>query len=184
MARVPYLDTTDLAAEHQDLLSRTINLNRAMVHSPNAARAFGGLARFIRFESRLDPRLREMAILQVGYSARSPYEWSHHVKIGRDFGVSDDDIRAIAAETAGRASALDPLSRTVLRAAREMTNDLAVSDATFAALRAHLDTERLTDLVLTIAFYCAVVRVLATMKIDNEPYYKEVLQQYPIPGVS
>jgi len=29
-----------------------------------------------------------------------------------------------------------------------------------------------------------VVRVLATMKIDNEPYYKEVLQQYPLPGVS
>jgi hypothetical protein len=25
------------------------------------------------------------------------------------------------------------------------------------------------------------VRVLATMKIDNEPSYKEVLQQYPIP---
>jgi hypothetical protein len=41
----------------------------------------------------------------------------------------------------------------------------------------------MTDLVLTIAFYCAVVRVLATMKIDNEPTYKEVLQQYPIPGV-
>jgi hypothetical protein len=31
------------------------------------------------------------------------------------------------------------------------------------------------DLVLTIAFYCAVVRVLATMRIDNEPYYKEVV---------
>jgi hypothetical protein len=29
-----------------------------------------------------------------------------------------------------------------------------------------------------------VVRVLATMKIDNEPHYKEVLKQYPIPGVS
>ncbi|WP_245284319.1 hypothetical protein [Bradyrhizobium sp. WSM2254] len=29
-----------------------------------------------------------------------------------------------------------------------------------------------------------VVRVLATMKIDNEPAYKEVLQQYPIPGVN
>jgi hypothetical protein len=41
----------------------------------------------------------------------------------------------------------------------------------------------MVDLVLTIGFYCAVVRVLATMKIDNEPYYKEVLQQYPIPGV-
>ena len=38
--------------------------------------------------------------------------------------------------------------------------------------------------VLTIAFYCGVVRVLATMKMDNEPYYKEVLKQYPIPGVA
>jgi hypothetical protein len=26
-----------------------------------------------------------------------------------------------------------------------------------------------------LAFYCAVLRVRATMKIDNEPYYKEVL---------
>jgi hypothetical protein len=26
--------------------------------------------------------------------------------------------------------------------------------------------------------------VLATMKIDNEPTYKEVLKQYPIPGVN
>jgi hypothetical protein len=26
--------------------------------------------------------------------------------------------------------------------------------------------------------------VLATMKIDNEPVYKEVLKQYPIPGVN
>jgi hypothetical protein len=41
----------------------------------------------------------------------------------------------------------------------------------------------MVDLVVTIGFYCAVVRVLATMKMDNEPYYKEVLKQYPIPGV-
>ena len=53
-------------------------LSRVLVHSPNAARAFGGLGHFIRHQSRLDPRLREMAILQVGYLARSPYEWPHH----------------------------------------------------------------------------------------------------------
>ncbi len=62
--------------------------------------------------------------------------------------------------------------------------DLASVDATFAEIKKDLSNEHMTDLVLTIAFYCAVVRVLATMKIDNEPYYKEVLQQYPIPGVS
>jgi hypothetical protein len=40
----------------------------------------------------------------------------------------------------------------------------------------------MVDLVLSIALYCAVVRVLATMKIDNESYYREVMAQYPIPG--
>ena len=53
-----------------------------------------------------------------------------------------------------------------------------------AEIKKELSDEHMTDLVLTIAFYCAVVRVLATMKIDNEPTYKEVLKQYPIPGVN
>ena len=182
MARLPYLEKSDLSAENQDLLARNINLVRALVHSPNGARAFGNLAAFIRFKSRLDPRLREMAILQVGYLARSPYEYSHHIKIGHDFGVSDDDIRAIAAETEGRGNTLDPLAKTVLKAAREMTTDLAISEMTFAALRENLDTERLTDLVLTIAFYNAVVRILATMQIDVEDDYLPYLEQFPLPS--
>jgi hypothetical protein len=59
-----------------------------------------------------------------------------------------------------------------------------MSMTTFAEIKRQLSDEQMVDLVLTIAFYCAVVRVLATMKIDNEPHYKEVLEQYPIPGVS
>ena len=108
MARLPYLDRADVKPEHQDLLTRNINLYRALVHSPDGLRTFSALGHFIRHTSRLDPRLREMAILQVGYLARSPYEYSHHVEIGRDFGVSDDDIRAIGDETAGRPTKLEP----------------------------------------------------------------------------
>src|ERR1700745_2865320 len=106
MARVPYLQQSDLPPEHQDILTRPIALNRAMANSPNAARAMSVPAGYIRHKSKLDPRLREMAILQVGYLARSPYEWSHHVKLGHDFGLTDHDIRAIAEETAGRVSKL------------------------------------------------------------------------------
>jgi alkylhydroperoxidase family enzyme len=182
MARLPYLDQSDLAPEHQDLLARNINLFRLMVHSPGGARAFSGLGQYIRFGSKLDPRLREMAILQVGYLTRSVYEYTHHIKIGRDFGVSDDDIRAIAAETAGKATALDALTKAVLRAAREMTQNLAASDETFAALRKSLDEERVTDLVLIIAFYNAVVRFLGTMQIDNEPEYQRLLAEFPLPA--
>jgi len=68
-----------------------------------------------------------------------------------------------------------------LRAAREMTADLAVSDATFAELKQSLDNERLTDLILTIAFYNAVVRILATLKIDVEDGYQKYLEEFPLP---
>jgi len=182
MARLPYLDRADLAPQHQDLLKRNINLYRALAHSPDAARSFGALGNFIRHGSRLDPRLRELAILQVGYLARSPYEWSHHVEIGRHFGVSDDDIRAIADETEERPTTLEPLAKAVLRAAREMTNGPAISERTFAELRTALDHERLTDLVLTIAFYNAVVRMLATLEIDVEEGYLKYLDEFPLPA--
>ena len=106
------------------------------------------------------------------------------MKIGKEFGVTDEDIAGMMAETEGKSSKLEPLAKAILRGAREMVRELAMSDTTFAEIKKDLSDEQMTDLVLTIAFYCAVVRVLATMKIDNELHYKEVLQQYPIPGVN
>jgi alkylhydroperoxidase family enzyme len=184
MARLPYLEPDQVAPEYRDMLKRNTNLHKLMVNSPDMARAFNGVGGFIRFKSKLDPRLRELAILQVGWMERSEYEFTHHVKIGKEFGVTDQDIEGLFAETEGKPSKLEPLAKAILKGAREMVRDIGMSEATFAEIKKDLSNEHMTDLVLTIAYYCAVVRVLATMKIDNEPYYKEVLKQYPIPGVS
>jgi alkylhydroperoxidase family enzyme len=183
MARLPYLEADQVAPEYRDMLKRNTNLHKLLVNSPDMARAFNGVGNFIRFKSKLDPRLRELAILQVGWMEKSEYEFTHHVKIGKEFGVTDEDIAGLMTETEGKPSSLEPLARAILKGAREMVRELGMSEQTFAAIKRELSDEHMTDLVLTIAFYCAVVRVLATMKIDNEPHYKEVLQQYPIPGV-
>lgn len=183
MARLPYLEPHQVDEQYRDMLKRNTNLHKLLVNSPEMARAFSGLGGYIRNRSTLDTRLRELAILQVGWIERSEYEFTHHVKIGKEFGVTDADIEGMIAETAGKPSSLDPLTKAVLKGAREMVRNLAMSEATFAEIKNSLSDEHMVDLVLTIAFYCAVVRVLATMQIDNEPYYKEVLQQYPIPGV-
>lgn len=182
MARLPYLDRADLAPGDADLLARDINLHKILAHSPGAARAFSGLGQYIRHRSTLDPRLREMAILQVGWLARSAYEWSHHVKIGHDFGVTDADIEALVADTRGEPTALDPTTRLVLRAAREVHDGPGVSEATFAALRGALEPAEIVDLVTTASFYCAVVRFLASLEVDVEEGYMPFLRRHPLPG--
>lgn len=181
MARVPDMTVELLREADRDLLKRDIALHRALANSPNGARAFSGLGQFIRYGSGLDARLRELAILQVGWLARSAYEWSHHVRIGMEFGVTEDDIRNLIAESAGQESGLEPVARLVLQAARECHAGPGVSAATFERLRAHFDDERLVDLVLTMAFYCAVVRVLASLDIRVEPDYQPYLDRFPLP---
>jgi alkylhydroperoxidase family enzyme len=180
MARVPYLELSDLPDADKDLLKRPISLFKALVNSPKAARAFSGLGQYIRYGSKLDPRLRELAILQVGWLAKSPYEWSHHVKLGHDFGVSDVDVQSLIDDTDGKPTTLDALSKLVLLSAREITSGGEMTETTFKALQTALGNEQVVYLTLTIAFYNAVVRVLGTLKIDVEPEYQPYLDQFPL----
>ena len=118
----------------------------------------------------------------MGFITKSEYEYTHHIKLGTEqFGVSEEDIGAITNETTGIQTNLTEFEKAVLASAREMVTDLKISNENFDILQNNLSHEHLIDLVLTIAFYCAVVRVLATLEIDNEPKYKEVLNTFPLP---
>jgi alkylhydroperoxidase family enzyme len=181
MARVPYLEPEQVPQQYRSLLARPATLFKALGNSPEGLRAFGRLGGFIRNDSTLNPRLREMAILQVGYLTGTAYEWTHHIDLAMaQFGVSADDIHAIGVETAGHATALAPLDRAVLRAAREMTTDLTVTDETWDELARDLSPEHLVDLVLAIGFYNLVVRVLQTLGGALEPEYQHYQTQFTL----
>ena len=179
MARLPYLDADDLAPEDRKLVARPINLARMLAHSPSGTRAFRRTGGWIRFKAGFDPRLREMAILRIGVVTRTDYEYSHHIELGRQFGLSDDDIRAVIAGTG--AESLTELERLILTAADEATEGLSISTETFDALRSHLSDELLVELTIIVAYYNAVVRVLNTLEIDVEPGYVRYLEEFPLP---
>lgn len=181
MARLPYLDEEDLEGEDKEIVKRGMNLHRVLAHSPEAARRFSGVARYLRFDSPLDPRLREMAILQVIYLARSPYAYSHHLRLGRDVGVSEADVAAIETESAGGDSGLPAFDRAVLRAARELSHRTILTDATFEALQADLDEGQIVDLVVAIALYNGAVRLLGALEVDVEPDFQPELDAHPFP---
>jgi hypothetical protein len=48
-------------------------------------------------------------------------------------------------------------------------------------LQGYLPNEQVVDLIVSIAFYNAVVRVLASLEIDVEPDYQKYLAQFPLP---
>ena len=179
MARLPYLTPDDLAPEDRDLLERDINLVKITSYSPGGARAFHRLGGWIRFKSTLDPRLREMAILRVGVLARADYEYTHHIELGMQFGMSEHDVRDVV--TGPGAPGLGDLERLILTATDEITLDGAVGADTFAALQDHLDGERLVEFTLAVAYYNAVTRFLKTFAINVEDDYLHYLDDFPLP---
>jgi alkylhydroperoxidase family enzyme len=180
MARVPYLTPADLPPDSPIPLMKA-NITRAVANSPGAARLVAGMGAYLRNDSPLDPKLRELAILQVGYTTRSVYEWAHHVEIGMRFGLTGEDIRAIGRDSEGQASHLEPLAKAVLAAAREMTIHMKLSDEIFAVLREGLALPALVDLLVAIGEYNGLVRVMAAIEIDLEPEYLPWLAEFPLP---
>ena len=180
MPRFPALESRDVAAEFQDIIGSGMNLHRIMLHSPRTARVSRDVGLYLRSRCGLDARLRELAIIQVAYSAGSEYEYTHHLKIAEGVGVPDADLAAIATESEGGSSHLEPAASTVLRAAREMWTDLKIGDATFAALREVLSGEHIVDLVFTVAFYCGFVRLTGSLGVELEPQYLPYLARFPL----
>jgi alkylhydroperoxidase family enzyme len=180
MARLPYLDPADVPASQQDLVSGHLNFTRAFTHCPEGMRKLKGLMTHLREHGTVDPRLRELALIQVGYTAPCPYEYAHHIKTGLRSGVSPDDIRAIAEESAGRPTALEPRAKAVLDAARQLTTGIDVDDETFTVLHRELGSAQLMELFLAIATYTAMVRLLTAIRVDVEPDYAPYLEQFPI----
>lgn len=181
MARIPYVDIDTLDPELRERFTSANNIALALANSPMASVMSGEMAHYIRYGNKFDPRLRELAILQIGYMTKSAYEYAHHVELGLEFGVTPDDIRAIADETAGRDTDLAPIDKAVLRAAREATADIKISDETFAELQKGLDNADIVDLMNTIAHYNGVVRILASLEVDLEDKFKHFLDEYPLP---
>lgn len=79
MARLLH-QADQVAPEYRDMLKRNTNLHKLLVNSPDMARAFSGI-RLYPLQEQFDPRLRELAILQVGWLENLEYEFTHHVKI-------------------------------------------------------------------------------------------------------
>jgi 4-carboxymuconolactone decarboxylase len=139
------------------------NLLATLVRHPELTRAFLRFNNHLLFSSTLPPRLRELAILRVAHVHGSEYEWRHHVRMGREVGLTDDVI-----DGTKRGEATHELDRAVLCAVDELQEKSTISDATWTALSEHLDERQRMDLVFTIGCYGALAMAINTFGVEPD----------------
>jgi alkylhydroperoxidase family enzyme len=117
-------------------------------------------------QSKLEPRIRELAILRVAWRTRSGYEWSQHRRMGADEGLSEAQLDALPDEPSS--AVWSPAERAVLTAADEMIDSFAVSDETWAALTSSFEAASLFELLFVIGGYLCLATVLNSIGLRGD----------------
>ncbi len=174
MARLPYVDREDLPDEYKYLFDnlsrgggRVGNLFRTLGHSPRLLHQFMRLGNDLRSRTRIEPKLRELAILTVGRVTAAPYEYVHHLAIGRRAGLTSEQLLGLPVWE--QHPSFSEQEKAVMRYAEDVTRNVRVSDEVFDAVHAFLDDEQMVELALNVAYYNMVVRFLEPMRVELEP---------------
>jgi alkylhydroperoxidase family enzyme len=171
---LPYLTRNDLPEADRDIWDNFVksrgtepgHIHRTVANAPNLLRRFVGLADELRNGTQLDPKLRELALMTVGRLTGVDYEFVHHWNMSLRVGVRREQLEALA--ESATSPHFNEHERAVMRYAAEATEKVEVSEATFEALRGFLDHRRIIELVMNVAFYNAVARIIVPCGVQLE----------------
>ena len=172
MQRIPFPDPATLPEAMRKVVeANPANVTRILAGASQPV--FNGFAAlssaFTVGGSPLPAKLREIAILRVGYLSNSAYEVFQHEALARYVGLSEAQIDAIksgvAAEVLGEAGA------AVLAYTDDLVKNVRASDETLAGVRKHLNDTQVIDLTLVTGMYMMVSRFLEAtgIEIDSTP---------------
>jgi alkylhydroperoxidase family enzyme len=181
MTRIPYPDPASLSAQTRATIDRApLNIVKMMANASGPVfDGFGQFSAAFYQPSDLDPLLREVAILRVGHLSHSAYEVFHHEGLGRQLGLTDAQLAAIARGEPD--PALTPAQCAVMAFADDIVVNVRAGNSTLAAVRAHLSDRALVDLILVTGLYMTVARLLETagVELDQAPLDTQMLDTPP-----
>ncbi len=182
MRRLPYLqrdDVGDAARAVWDSLVSSRGRNivndagglvgpfNAWVHAPGVGARFGELGAALRFETSLDRRLLELAIIVVAAHWKAEFEWWAHARMAREHGVGDAIIAAIERGETPSFEAGD--EAVVYRFARELVAGGGVDDSTFASAVQLLGHQGVVELASLCGYYTLVSFTLNVFAVPLPP---------------
>jgi alkylhydroperoxidase family enzyme len=176
MTRIDYVSRDAMPEGRTDLYDRLVaergpnpeHIFLALANAPDLAEAVLGMATALRRKTTLSRVFRELAVVTVGLETGAEYEAEHHRNAALRAGVRREQLEHLRDfETA---SCFTEQERAVTRLAKEVTLAGKVSDSTWKAASFLGQRERL-ELLLTIAWYNCVVRMILPLQIEMEPWF-------------
>ncbi|MPY92438.1 MAG: carboxymuconolactone decarboxylase family protein [Acidimicrobiia bacterium] len=147
--------------------SDSLNISATLAHNTRVLKRFSQFGGGLLFRGVLPVRERELVILRVGANCQSVYEFGQHTLIGREAGLTDDEIHqlTLAPEKGGWSDA----DRDLVALADELCADDCVSDATWARLAGRWDDAALVELLAVAGFYRLVSGFLNSAGVQLDP---------------
>ena len=128
-----------------------LNIFAVLARHPKLLKRFNLLGGFLLNKGLLPARERELVILRIGWNAKAVYEFGQHTIIGRQVGVTDEEISALT-----RARDSHPWSTgdaALIAMSDELSDDDCVSDATWELLATRWSEAELVELLIVAGFY-------------------------------
>jgi alkylhydroperoxidase family enzyme len=173
MPRIPYL--TDEQAGPPELVAairkrrggRLGALDRILLYSAPFATGWNEMMGRVRNQLAVPLPLRELVMCAVAALNGAEYEMHHHSPLFLANGGTQAQLDALRELPAVDPTLFDASQRAALQLAVEMTRNVKVADATFAAARGALGSDaHLFELIGVIAAYNMVSRILVAVGVE------------------
>nr|WP_298249686.1 carboxymuconolactone decarboxylase family protein [uncultured Halomonas sp.] len=176
-SRLSPLDEATMASDQRRVLDAILSGPRgnldgpflAWIHSPALADHAQRLGAFCRYDTRLELRLTELAILFTATWWQSQAEWQIHAPIARDAGISEAVIEALRA---GRDPAFERDDEALIyRLGKTLYTTRRVDEALYAEAVAAFGEPAVVELVGVFGYYALVAMTLNVFDVrrGSEP---------------
>ncbi len=145
-----------------------LSIFQVLLNHPPLARAINDLLATMLWHGDLEPRLRELVIMRIGWLTGCDYEWTQHWRVASRLGVTPDDLVAVRdwQSYAGFGAA----ERAVLAATDDVVRDGVISERSWVACASELNggATVLLELVTAIGAWRMVASLLQSLAVPLE----------------
>jgi len=132
---------------------------------------------------KLDPGLRELAILRTAIVGDCKFEYSQHLKVSKMpemGGLSEGKLASIKSWTAS--SQYTAAERAVMAATDQLIGRNLIEDETFAELKSYLSDQQIVELMYVITTYRAHGLMLRGLHLEFDDDTTARMQEVPPPA--